>query len=84
MITGHFYFTQLLLPALIKGAASSLDGRSRVVNTTSFALYFGSLDFVTFRDGPARVKKGTADLYNQSKFVRWSDHFSIISQLRLR
>jgi NAD(P)-dependent dehydrogenase (short-subunit alcohol dehydrogenase family) len=68
--SGHFYFTKLLLPALIKGARSSPDGKARVVNVSSLALWLSTLDFNTFRDGPARIKKGTHRLYAQSKFVR--------------
>jgi len=65
---GHFYLTKLLLPALLSGARSSPDGKARVVNVSSTALYFSTLDFDTFRDGPKRVKKGTIGLYAQSKF----------------
>jgi retinol dehydrogenase 12 len=67
--SGTFYYTKLLLPALLRGATTSSDGKARVVNTSSSALYFSKLDYNTFRDGPSRVKKGTTDLYGQSKFV---------------
>lgn len=67
-VLGHFYFTKLLLPALIKGAASSSDGEARVVNVSSSAFWFSTLDYSTLRDGPARVKKGPIGLYSQSKF----------------
>jgi len=67
-VLGHFYFTKLLLPALLKGAKASLDGKARVVNVSSSALYLSKLDYDTFRDSPARVKKGTISLYSQSKF----------------
>ncbi|KAL6306485.1 hypothetical protein BKA93DRAFT_729246 [Sparassis latifolia] len=65
---GHFYFTKLLMPALLRGAQTSSDGKARVVNTSSSALYFSTLDFDTFRDGPERLKKSTTRLYAQSKF----------------
>lgn len=70
---GPFYFTKLLLPALLN--ASAPEDKSRVVNTSSAAgvrgsSYFGSgLDFATFKDSPARRRLGTRVLYNQSKMV---------------
>jgi retinol dehydrogenase-12 len=64
----HFYFTQLLRPLLAAGAASSPDGKSRVINTASSASDAGTgVHFNTFRDGPARVKMGKYQLYCQSK-----------------
>jgi retinol dehydrogenase-12 len=66
---GHFYFTKLLLPTLVSTAKSSPDGKARVVNTSSSAHMFSNLNFQTFKDGPARRKKGTEVLYAQSKFV---------------
>ncbi|KAJ2929742.1 hypothetical protein H1R20_g7319, partial [Candolleomyces eurysporus] len=65
---GHFYFTKLLLPALLKGAKSSPDGTARVVNTSSSASLFTSkINFDTLKDSPARRKSGTNQLYMQSK-----------------
>ncbi|KAF7367271.1 NAD(P)-binding protein [Mycena sanguinolenta] len=66
-VLGHFFFTKLLLPALIAGAKSSPDGKARVVNTSSFAHYLGSLDFETFKDGQKRRKLHKARLSSQSK-----------------
>jgi retinol dehydrogenase-12 len=68
-VLGHFYFTKLLLPALIAGAKASPDGHARVVNTSSSAGEFGAVDFNSFRDGPRRRKIGTHQLYSQSKLV---------------
>ncbi|KAJ7686482.1 hypothetical protein B0H17DRAFT_940429, partial [Mycena rosella] len=52
-VLGHwnFYLTKQLLPALkvIAGAKCLSDGKARVVNASSIAHYFGSLDFGTFR-----------------------------------
>ncbi|KAF8885699.1 NAD(P)-binding protein [Gymnopilus junonius] len=65
---GPFYFTTLLLPALIAGAKSSTDGKARVVNTSSSAAYFtDKIDFNTLKDTPARKKLSPATLYSQSK-----------------
>ncbi|RDB18051.1 hypothetical protein Hypma_000729 [Hypsizygus marmoreus] len=67
---GHFYFTKLLLPALISGAKSSLDGKARVVNTASSGHVFAhGLDFNTFKDGPKRRSQFVFPLYAQSKYA---------------
>lgn len=66
---GHFYFTKLLLPALIETAKSTPDGKARVVNTSSIGHLMYRLNFDTFKDGPQRVKAGAANLYSQSKIV---------------
>lgn len=63
----HWYFSVLLVPLLKAGAASSPDGKARVMHTASSASETGVIDFATFRDGAHRVKKGTMDLYGQSK-----------------
>lgn len=81
-VLGPFYFTKLLLPALL--SASSPGEKSRVVNTSSAkgivgSSYFGSgLDFATFKDSPARRKRGTGVLYDQSKWgnVVFAQEFS--------
>jgi len=67
---GHFYFTKLLIPALLAGAQSSPDGKARVVNTSSSAsLFIGEVDFNTLKDTPARKKRAPEMLYSQSKLV---------------
>lgn len=68
-VLGHFYFTKLLLPALLAGAKTSRDGHARVVNTSSSMHLAAGLDFNTFKDGPARKAAGTQKLYSQSKNV---------------
>lgn len=68
-VLGHYYFTTLLLPALLAGANSSPDKKVRVVNTSSIGHEYGDLDFNTFKDSPSRRKKTTEWLYFQSKFV---------------
>ena len=77
-VLGHFFFTQLLLPALAEGAKSAPDGYARVVNTSSSGTYLShGLNFATFVASPERVKLGTKQLYAQSKLVRrapsWSE-----------
>ena len=69
---GHFYFTKLLLPTLLATAKISPDGKVRIVNTSSLGHMFCSgIDFNTFKDGPARKRKGRQLLYIQSKLVRF-------------
>ncbi|KAK7682530.1 hypothetical protein QCA50_014330 [Cerrena zonata] len=67
-VIGHFLFTKLLLPALLAGKQSSPDKHARVIATSSSAAYFSTINYDTLRDGPARKKKGTQQLYAQSKF----------------
>ena len=72
-IIGHFYLTELLVPALYK--ASTPERKSRVVNFSSQigilgASAFGSgLIFSTFKDSPARRRLSGSALYGQSKLV---------------
>ncbi|VDB84627.1 unnamed protein product [Peniophora sp. CBMAI 1063] len=65
-VLGHYFFTTLLLPAL--QAASATGGKARVVNTSSFAAYMGnSIHYDAVKDGPARRKLASTDLYWISK-----------------
>lgn len=76
--TGHYYFTTLLLPALLAGANSSPDGKARVVNTASAAaMFINDIDLNHLKDTPERRKKGTGVMYSQSKLVRFDNlqHF---------
>jgi len=68
-VIGHHHFTKLLLPALF--AASDTSGaKSRVVTTSSAASYMTSaFHFDSAVDGPTRRKRGTWDMYNDSKFA---------------
>ena len=71
---GHFYFTKLLIPALIAGAKSSTDGKARVVNLSSVAAYLTkSFDLDMAQDLPQRKKASPTYLYGQSKLVCISD-----------
>ncbi|KAF7374337.1 NAD(P)-binding protein [Mycena sanguinolenta] len=67
-VLGHFYFTKLLLPTLMATATPGNPGR--VINTSSFAseMANGNINYNTLKDGPARKKVPTMDLYSQSKF----------------
>jgi len=67
-VLGHFYFTKLLLPTLLATAKISPDVKVRIVNTASLThVRCSGIDFNTFKEGPARKKKGTEWLYSQSK-----------------
>jgi retinol dehydrogenase-12 len=57
------------MPLLLLGAQSSSDGKARVVNLSSAGHLTGNLDFNTFKDGPARRREFSFQLYAQSKFV---------------
>lgn len=71
MYSGHFYFTKLLLPALLAGAKTSSDGKARVVNISSIAAYMSkALDLEVAQDTPQRKKSSLTYLYSQSKLVR--------------
>ena len=74
---GHFYFTKLLLPTLLASAKASPNGKARVINVSSAAHHWhrGSIDFNTLKDGPARKKKFSLNLYAQSKLVCLSIFF---------
>ncbi len=83
---GPFYFTTLILPSLLAGAASSPEKSARIVNTSSLASELASkIDYDAFKDSPKRKKLGLEALYNQSKFVRVSSshsfcHLTLASQ----
>ncbi|KAI0747564.1 NAD(P)-binding protein [Fomes fomentarius] len=67
-VVGHWYLTELLIPALLAGAVSSPDQHARVITISSIGAYAASLDFDTFRDTPARrMQTGKNTLYYQSK-----------------
>jgi retinol dehydrogenase-12 len=68
-VLGHFYFTKLVMPALLAAAATSSDGTARVVNTASNSHWLSGLDYNTFRDSPARRKMDAWVRYGQSKTV---------------
>ncbi|KAG9018075.1 hypothetical protein FRB90_012371 [Tulasnella sp. 427] len=65
---GHAHFTLCLLPALLEGAKSSPDGKSRVINVSSDAAYGSGIKWETLKDGPERRKLSPLGLYFQSKF----------------
>ncbi|TEB33151.1 NAD(P)-binding protein [Coprinellus micaceus] len=67
-VLGPFYFTSLLLPALLRGASSSPDGKARIVTTSSAASYLSHpIDFNTLKDGTKRRGHSAGWLYYQSK-----------------
>lgn len=70
LVIGHWLFTELLMPALLRAAENSSDRKARVATTSSAGSYHGRLDYATFKDGSARRKLSPGTLYTQSKFVR--------------
>lgn len=70
MDSGHFYFTKLLIPALLAGSKSSSDGKARVVNLSSLASYFiQSINLELADNTEIRKKSSLTMLYAQSKLV---------------
>ncbi|EJF56822.1 NAD(P)-binding protein [Dichomitus squalens LYAD-421 SS1] len=67
-VVGHYYFTVLLLPALLAGVKSSPDHHARVITTASSRAYSHTLHWETFKDTPERRKTSRVGLYPQSKF----------------
>ncbi|KAI0823263.1 NAD(P)-binding protein [Trametes gibbosa] len=66
-VVGHFYLTELLMPALLAGVQTSPDHHARIITTSSSGAYVGEMRFDTFKDSPARQKTPTDLLYYQSK-----------------
>ncbi|KAF9652077.1 NAD(P)-binding protein [Thelephora ganbajun] len=70
-VLGHFYFTELLIPALYR--ASTPEHKSRVINLSSqmgiigVSAFGSGLDFSTFKDSPTRRKIFGYTSYSQSK-----------------
>ena len=77
-VVGHWYLTELLMPALLAGVKTSPDQHARVVTTASSGAYLNTLHWDTFKDTPARRKMSTEALYYQSKHVRVLVHPSCI------
>ncbi|KAF8128005.1 hypothetical protein EV363DRAFT_1297981 [Boletus edulis] len=65
-VLGHFYFTKLVLPALLSTAKSSSDGIARIVNNSSNGHWFAGLNYDTMKDGPERRKASPWQLYGQA------------------
>ena len=68
-VIGHWYLTELLMPALLAGVETSPDNHARIVTTSSSGAYFTTLDFDTLKDTPKRKQRSPEMLYYQSKFV---------------
>ncbi|TFK83924.1 NAD(P)-binding protein [Polyporus arcularius HHB13444] len=67
-VLGHWYLTELLMPALLAGVETSPDHHARVITTSSSGAYSRTIDWDTLKDSPARRKQSTENLYYQSKF----------------
>ena len=75
-MTGHFYFTKLLLPVLTATASNAPENTVRVVNVSSLSHYFGApegIRWTTINPGTKSIQKrrklGSARLYGQSRRV---------------
>ncbi|RPD56672.1 NAD(P)-binding protein [Lentinus tigrinus ALCF2SS1-7] len=67
-VLGHWYLTELLMPALLAGVETSPDHHVRVITTSSSGAYQQTINWDTLKDTPARRKQSTENLYYQSKF----------------
>ena len=67
-LLGPFYFTKLLIPALMAGAKQSADGKARVTFAASI-VQTKSINYDAMTDTPARKKMCADQRYGQSKFV---------------
>ncbi|VDC03826.1 unnamed protein product [Peniophora sp. CBMAI 1063] len=66
-VIGHFFLTQCLLPAL-RAVKTQTGQKARVVTTSSSSQYVVSkFNYDLARDGPARKKSSSLDVYNVSK-----------------
>lgn len=79
-VLGHWYFTKLLIPAVLAGRETSPDKHTRIVTTSSSAAYFGTVDWDTLKDDLAGRKLKPWDLYFQSKFACGSSQYSVSSR----
>ncbi|PCH41871.1 NAD(P)-binding protein [Wolfiporia cocos MD-104 SS10] len=68
-VLGHYYFTKLLLPSLLAGKETAPDHHARIIHTSSSGAYLYTINWESFRDGPARRKMSTEQLYYQTKFA---------------
>ncbi|KAF5309691.1 hypothetical protein D9611_014710 [Ephemerocybe angulata] len=67
-VLGHWYFTKLLLPALLAASKATNGKTGRVIHTSSSGSHLANtLKFETFKDHPSRTTAGTQHLYAQSK-----------------
>lgn len=87
-VMGPYLLTTALLPALFAGAKSSVDGKARVVNTSSIMHHLCPINFDALVDGPDRTKLGQTVLYCQSKNVGlihsgyvWSSFMNVLTSI---
>lgn len=70
VVLGHAHLTLLLIPELIAGAKANTDGKARVINTSSSAVYYANtIDFELLTDTEERKKTYSGTLYCVSKLV---------------
>ncbi|KAJ7752611.1 NAD(P)-binding protein [Mycena metata] len=67
-VLGHFYLAQLLLPRLKEAVKTSPDHVARIINTSSQAHVFGSMNFEALTNTAVRSELSPDALYAQSKF----------------
>lgn len=73
-IVGHWYLTELLMPALLAVAQEEPSQKARVITTSSLASYIDTIHWDTLKDTPQRRKVALDGLYNRSKHVCCDPH----------
>ncbi|KAI0809193.1 NAD(P)-binding protein [Irpex lacteus] len=66
-VIGHWYLTELLMPALLAVAQEEPGQKARVITTSSLASYIDTIHWDTLKDTPQRRKVALDGLYNRSK-----------------
>ncbi len=66
---GHWYLTELLMPALLAVAQDEPGQKARVITTSSLASYIDTIHWDTLKNTPQRRKVALDGLYNRSKHV---------------
>ncbi|KAI0089974.1 NAD(P)-binding protein [Irpex rosettiformis] len=66
-VIGHWYFTELLTPALLAVSREEPDQKARVITTSSMACYLDRLHWDAIEDTAQRRKAALDALYNRSK-----------------
>ncbi|KAI0700475.1 NAD-P-binding protein [Cytidiella melzeri] len=66
-VIGHWYLTELLMPALLAVPETHPGQKARIITTSSLGAFLSPIQWDTFEDTPQRKKRSPSELYNQSK-----------------
>ena len=79
-LIGHWYLTELMMPALLRGKETASDGHARVITTSSSTAYYSPFRWDAFTDTPERRKLHPMTLYMISKLV-WMLYWLMLSSI---